>query len=192
MSLLLPDKKILIFQSSPPHTASTLLVNALYGLFEELQDKFILFDYRNEPTVILDYKIETEFADKNIVIVKTHNTNIEKLTSLYKDKYELFFVCSQRIKHNLFIDRKYLNYPNVDVFHYSELNETQENTLSDIIDNIYNRVYRLLSKYDFIKLNKEGSYKRVNNMNQMYNEIKENPFSYIDLFYHIHGSHRNR
>lgn len=33
---------ILIIQTSPTHTASTLLVNALYGLIPELNDKKIM------------------------------------------------------------------------------------------------------------------------------------------------------
>ena len=185
-------KKILIFQASPAHTASTLLVNALYGMIEELQYKHIFFDEPNQPTILLDYKLENEFADKNIMIVKTHNTNIDKLTTLYKDTYNLFFICSQRIKENLVIDRKYLNYKNVFVFHFAEINETPENTVSNIIDTIYNRVYPLLSNYECIKLNKEGGIKRINDMNKRCEEIKETPFSYVDSFYHLHGSHRNR
>mgnify|MGYP000096119788 CR=1 FL=1 len=35
--------RLLIFQNSPTRTASTLLVNALYGLIPELYDKKVFF-----------------------------------------------------------------------------------------------------------------------------------------------------
>jgi hypothetical protein len=189
----LPQKKILIFQVSPPHTASTVLVNALYGIIEDLRDQPVFFyDYSIEPYIILDNRLEKEFAEKNIVIVKTHNTNIDSLINLCKDTYELFFICSQRVKENLCIDQKYMKYKNVHVFNFVELNETSENTLLNIIDNIYDRLYRFLSEYECIKLNKENGIKRVCDMNKIYDEIRKKPFTYVNTFYHIHGSHRNR
>jgi hypothetical protein len=183
------SKKLLIIQTSPPHTASTLLVNALYGLIDELEDKNIFF---NKDAEQLDEIIEKDFGDKNIAVIKTHNTNIDKLINVYKDKYDLYFVCSQRPKHNLYIENKYLSYKNVVIFNFVELNETSENTIPKIIDTIYDRVYNLLSKYEFIKLNKENGIQRINNMNTVYKEIKNKPFSYVDPFFEIHGSHRNR
>lgn len=183
------SKKILIIQTSPPHTASTLLVNALYGLIDELKDKNIFFNGDAEE---LDEIIEKDFSDKNIIVIKTHNTNIDKLINIHKNKYDIYFICSQRIKHNVYIEKKYNTYKNVVIFNFIELNETSENTIPKIIDTIYARVYNLLSKYDFIKLNKESGIKRINNMNKVYNEIKNKPFSYVDPFFEIHGSHRNR
>jgi hypothetical protein len=183
------SKKILIIQTSPPHTASTLLVNALYGIIEELNDTSIFYDEKAE---FIDDIIEKKFYNKNIAVIKTHNTNIEKLTNIYKDKYELYFICSQRLKHNLYIEKKYLSYTNVVIFNFIELNETTLNDIPKIINNIYNHLNNLLSKYEFVKLNKETGIERIHNMNKIYDEIKSKPFSYVDPFFEIHGSHRNR
>ena len=172
-------KKILIIQTSPQHTASTFLVNALYGVIEKLKDIPITFESH-------DY-----FDD--ISIFKCHDTNIDNLIKKYKNIYdELYFVCSQRIEYNLYIDAKYASYSNVIIFDYVELNETNENTIPNIIDNIYNKLQNLLSKHAFITLNKQTAIERILNMNKKCNEIKNKSFNYIDLFFHIHGSHRNR
>jgi hypothetical protein len=179
------SKKILIIQTSPEHTASTFLVNALYGIIEELKDKKIIG--------LWNENFKNEF--NNIILVKSHNLNIDNLIKIYADYYNLYFICSERKERNLYIDSKYKLYNNVIVFDYFELNETSKNTIPNIINNIYNKVHKLLFKYiesDFIKLNKENGINRIIDMNNRYNEIKENPFEYIDEFYEIHGSHRKR
>ena len=38
---------------------------------------------------------------------------------------------------------------------------------------------------------KKNMEQRIINMNKLYEEIKDKPFSYEDKFYGIHGSHRN-
>jgi hypothetical protein len=45
---------------------------------------------------------------------------------------------------------------------------------------------------DKIVLDKSTCIQRINAMNVRYEEIKHKPFTYIDDFYEIHGSHRNR
>lgn len=178
------EKKILIIQTSPKHTASTFLVNALYGFFQELNNKKILF--LNETNFIYEDNFN------NIGIVKSHNTNIDELIEKYESKYELYFICSQRLTKNLYISKKYETYKNVLVFMFTELNETKENSIENIINNIHNKISILLSKHEFIILNKETAIERILNMNKRYDEIKNKPFEFIDPFYEIHGSHRNR
>lgn len=192
------SKKILIIQTSPCRiknigTCSTILVNALYGMIEELHEKNIIGFYTatNKQSITDNIKIIEENF-KNVAVIKYHEHNINLLTKMYGDKYELFFICSQRPSCNLFIEKKYKSYKNVVIFNYIELNETNENTLQNILDNIYNRLYRLFSNCVFIKLNKEIAINRITNMNKRYEEIKHLPFSYIDPFFEIHGSHRNK
>ena len=60
------------------------------------------------------------------------------------------------------------------------------------IDNIYNRISHLFSNHGFIKFNKKTALNRIINMNKKYEEIKNKPFSYVDPFFEIHGSHRNK
>jgi len=172
------EKKILIIQTSPYHTASTFLINALYGFVPCLLKKPILG--------IWDKDWENQVDD--IIIIKCHNTNIDELISTYSNKYNLYFLCSERPDSNLILDPKYKLYDNVIMFQYSELNETDVNTLPDIIHTIYNRIKNTIN----IELNIENAIQRIEDMNKRYEEIKNEPFAYIDQFFELHGSHRYR
>ena len=167
--------RLCIFQTSPVHTASTFLVNAIYGLIPELFDKKIIGCWENNF--------------ENIIAVKCHNTNIDELINNYKEKYNLVFICSQRPAKNSLIDNKYQSYKNVIIFNFCELNETNENTLIQIVDNLFNKIKIVLPD---IALDKTKCIERIQLMNKRYQEIKDEPFSYIDPFFEIHGSHRNR
>ena len=175
-------KQILIIQTSPPRTASTLLVNALYGIINELKDKNILGTWSK------DWKS----THTSIIVLKCHNINIDSLIKEYGNKYHLYFVCSERPILKKVINQKYKKYPNVISFYYRDLLETPSNTLTKITDNIYNRVSNLLSKHKNITLNKQNGLNRIIEMNKKYIEIKDKPFDYVDPFFEIHGSHRDR
>ena len=176
--------KTLIVQCSIPHTASTLLVNAIYGLIPKLNDKDVLWVSKLEKN-----NCESYFQGQDIVVIKTHNTNIDEITEMWGDKYNLFFICSQRCEYNKFIDANYKSYDNVIIFDYNELNETDDNNLDSIVDTIYNRI---LEKIPYLIMNKETCKERIIGMNNCYKEIENRPFSYFDTFYKIHGSHRGR
>ena len=171
--------KLLIIQTSPCHTGSTLLVNALYGLIPECSNKKIIGLWAKD--------FEKNF--ENIIIVKCHNTNIDELIEKY-NKYKVVFVCSERPQKNKLIDPKYKKYNNTIVFSYKELNETNNNSLVKIVDNIYKKVKKVLP--EDIQLDKTKCIERINNMNIRYQKIKDKPFTYVDPFFEIHGSHRNR
>ena len=121
--------------------------------------------------------------------IKTHNTNIDEITKLWGDKYNLFFICSERYEYNKLIDPKYKLWDNVIVFEYNELNETVDNTLDSIVDNIYNKIF---DKIPHLTMDKMTCKYRIDGMNLCYEEIKSKSFDYVVEFYHIHGSHRNR
>jgi len=176
------NKKILIIQTSPMHTGSTLLVNILYGLFESLKDKKIIFKCNDT----------WELNAGKITILKSHDINIDELINKYSSRYKLYFVCSERPLKNLLIDSKYKSYKNVISFYYNELNETPQNPLSKIVDNVGRRVFAMLKNCQNITINVSNGIKRISDMNAKYEEIKDLPFSYIDDFYEIHGSHRGR
>ena len=173
------DKNILIIQTSPHHTASTFLINALYGITNENYDKAIIKIW--DTNYILNKKVN---------IVKNHVFNIDELTQKYGQDYNLFFIGSERKNKNKLIQSKYKNYKNFLIFQYEELLETNENTLSDIIDNIYNKLLNLLPRTTV--LSKENAINRITMMNERYESIKNKPFSYVDPYYELHGSHRNR
>jgi hypothetical protein len=171
--------KTFIIQTSPKHTASTLLVNAIYGLIPELFDKKIIG--------IWDNNFENYF--ENIIAVKNHDTDIDELIQKYDKDYNLVFICSERQEKNYLIDEKYKLYNNVVIFDFNELNETGDNTLIQIVDNIYNKIKKLLPN---VVMNTTKCLERIILMNIRCDEIKNKPFSYIDDFFELHGSHRNR
>jgi hypothetical protein len=176
--------KTLIIQTSPYHTASTFLVNAIYGLIPELVNTKIIG--------IWDEDIESYFD--NIIVLKCHDTNIDGLIKKYDKFYNLLFICSERQEKNYMIDDKYKKYNNVIVFDFNELNELNDNTLPKIVDNIYCKFDNMLCNLNItnIDLNKENCIERLTQMNRRYEEIKHKPFTYVDDFFEIHGSHRDR
>jgi hypothetical protein len=198
--------RLLIFQNSPTRTASTLLVNALYGLIPELYDKNVFFHTMShahaectregtiEPGSDVNYCkncIPNNFDDyiENIIIIKTHNINIDHLYDLYSNNYKVVFICSERKTLNFCINPKYKSYNNVLTFDFDELNETANNTLVEIANHIYSKVKILLPE---IELDKTKCHGRINLMNARYNEIRKMDFSYIDPYFHLHGSHCHR
>ena len=179
--------KTLIIQTSPQHTASTFLINALYGLIPELSNKRVIGDWNfKNGDAWIDNKFEDYFDD--IIILKCHNTDIDELIIKYNQNYKLYFICSERNQLNLKISDKYKLYNNVVVIDFDELNESSINPLPNIMQNLYNKIHNMLN----IELNIESGINRIIRMNARYEEIKELSFDYIDPFFEIHGSHRNR
>lgn len=169
--------KTLIIQTSPYRTASTFLVNALYGLIPALQNAKIIGYWEDN--------FEQYFGD--VIVLKHHNVHIDELMLKY-NKYKLYFVCSERKEHGIAIDPKFKFYDNVCVFDFDELNETPNNQLSHIIQNIHNK----FSSMTKMTVDLSGGIRRINAMNARYKEIRHYPFEYIDEFFEIHGSHRSR
>jgi hypothetical protein len=103
-------------------------------------------------------------------------------------EYNPIFVCSER--NNLTINAKYKSYNNVVIIPYNDLNETDILPINIIVDKVYNSLINIIPRS--IVLNKENAILRIQNMNAKYEEIKSHPFKYVDVHYHLHGSHRNR
>ena len=70
-----------------------------------------------------------------------------------------------------------------------ELLETKDNSIQNIVDSSYEKLSLFLP--DEIHLSKESAINRINNMNNVYEEIKDYDFSYINEFFALHGHHRN-
>jgi hypothetical protein len=173
--------KTLIIQSSFPRSASTLLVNALYGMTPGLEDKNVMW---NDFNHYYNYNY-----DNDVIVIKNHNVNIDDIIHLFKNKYRLYFICSERRDAGERFESKYHTYKNVAIFDFNDLNETETNPLEHILQTIHSRVSRLISHVAFNRL---GGLKRVTEMNERYEEIAHMPFSYVDPLYQIHGSHRSR
>ena len=174
------ENPTIIIQASPYHTASTLLVNAIYGL--------VPF-FKRHRIVCADEIDALKYTRNNLLIVKTHylnfNRQVEQTTKLNMTP---IFICSERPDKNYLIPEEYRNWENVIIFNYNELNETPENSIENIVDNIIKKINDIFP----FELDREGCITRIREMNARYNEIKDQPFEYIDPFYEIHGSHRNR
>lgn len=171
-----------IIQYSPTRTASTVLCNILYGLY-----------YDNHKVVYADGIQLSESLNSNFII-KTHclNTNIDEIISSNL-KYKLFFIVSERPEINQIIDNKYKNYNNVLRFSYTnELNETPDFPISNIVINVNNKLKQFLPKKIHPIMPINNAINRIIDMNKLYSQIKNESFDFIDDYYHIHGSHRNR
>ncbi|MFC1670636.1 hypothetical protein ACFL20_09595 [Spirochaetota bacterium] len=132
-----------------------------------------------------------EYIDDEL-ITKTHDVDIDRWIENYSNIYNLFFICSERDEK---YDLKYYNYDNVLIINYSDLLETDNNSLENIINNIYAKLYDFLPKIFFPDIKEKAiknAIERIQKMNQLYETIKDKPFSYVNTFYHLHGSHRNR
>ncbi len=179
------NKMNIIIQTSLPHTGSTVLINMLHG-----------FIIKNEPVhhVAHFYNISkriynnNHIHNNNVNIFKLHEPNIDEFIEMFSDKYNLYFVCSER--GDKVIDKKYHDYKNVLIFNYDELLETETYSVEDIVGNAYDKLCSFLPSD--IVLNKEDAIDRIQQMNLVYEEIKDKPFSYIDHFFELHGSHRKR
>ena len=165
--------KTLIIQSSFPRSASTLLVNILYGLILGLQDQPVLWnDFRNYygPPI-----------SGPVTVFKTHETNLGDLDFLLSKKYNTFFVCSEREQH---FAEGLKTQPNVAILDYSDLLVP--------LDEVCERVHAVISDMiPHLSLSIPNCIDRVISMNQRYAEIADKPFSYVDPFYQLHGSHRS-
>ena len=192
-SYFYPKKKIMIVQSSPIGTGSTVLVNILNGLI--CSERCVYFDYgffdllEKKHINLNNFKIfERDFLVNDINIIKTHNLNLDVISKTFSKKYHVYFVCSERDK--LKIDSKYYQQQNVVVFNYDDLLETDKNTVENIINYVTSKLYQVLPKT--IELNEKNAAIRIKNMNSLYEFIKDKPFTFVNRFYHLHGSHRNR
>jgi hypothetical protein len=171
--------KIRIIQSSETRTGSTLLTNILYGLF--CYDKDVCFSNINTTKIL-----ETNF------IIKTHQIDLNTIQKKIIN-YNLFFVCSERPQINRKLKPVHKTKVNYILFDYTkDLLIQDTKTIIDVVKYVKLKLETKLPE-DIMKLaNVELASKRIEEMNEYYETIKDKPFSFFDKHYHIHGSHRNR
>ena len=170
-----------IIQSSHPGTGSTLLLNLIHGFLSPHEE----------------IHVDTNSLIHKFLITKTHETNIEELEKRYS-QYKLFFIMSERndSKIKCPINKEYIKKSNVLVINYDKLVETDNNSIKNIIDYVFNKFIDFIPKElkpqkdnDLIKDDME---KRMNLLNETVTQMKDKDFSEWDRFTGIHGSHRNR
>jgi len=172
---------IKIIQSSHPRTGSTLLLNLIHGFISPLEK----------------YHWNTESLIEKFLITKTHNINITEFEDKYP-QYKLFFIMSERddgkVKRK--VPDEYKKKSNVLVIDYNKLLETNDNTINNIVDYMFNELNKFIPKE--LKPNKsddsikDDMKKRMNKVNEAVELMKNKPFSECDPLTGIHGSHRNR
>lgn len=176
------NKPIRIIQCSHPGSGSTVLSNLLMAYFQ--------------PYEKLAWMGKAHY-DKNIlhnnIVVKTHHKKLEEWNQIFDNKYELFFIISDRNDYDW---SEYKDYKNILFIKYNEILETDSNTLSIISNNIFKKCEKLLPNnfmiYNRSNISIQNGINRINNMNKRYSVIKDKPFEFVDEYYQIHGSHRNK
>lgn len=175
------DMNTKIIQTSPSHTGSTVLVNLIYGLLE--------------PESPVEYRGSRRKFTEEKLIIKTHDQNIDTIMQDLKE-YDLYFVMSERDdeKEQKLINQKFRKYENVLIFDYTELVETKNKSLQEICENAERKLTSFLPQVIMqqAKGDLKQMHERISSMNKRYQEIKKEGFSYVDPFYHLHGSHRDR
>jgi hypothetical protein len=160
-----------IIQASFPRAASTLLVNALYGLIVGMQDRPVIFnDFIHMPM---------PHAREPVTIYKTHETNLADLADP-----NTYFICSERSGHNRFAEQ-FRHDPYISILDYADVTRPPASLCSHLAAIVAAMLPdQLLSVGNCIA--------RIHEMNQRYEQIKYLPFDYVDPFYQLHGSHRLR
>jgi hypothetical protein len=171
-------KPYLILQAGISRTGSTVIANLIQGFISK--DEKLLGYWNNA------YNLDR--FHRKVNIAKTHLIDFDPIIDRLKDQFELFFVVSERDDKK--IDPKYYCYTNVIIFDYTELLETPEYNTTQLTEHIYNRLRDFFPPD--IQMNKDHGLQRLIEMNNYYQQIKDQPFSYVNYFYQLHGSHRTK
>lgn len=174
------SKRIVIISPCPPRTGSTFLYNAICGFIKP-----------NDKTLATDNPSDILAEIENLPIVKTHMLDINKWQQWADDNnINIFFISIYRPKLKRTLPQKYSSWNNFINFNYEDILETENYSLTDIVDFLYKKIRQLLPSE--ILMDKDSCLNRLINMNKMVEKMKTLPFSEYEEFYHIHGSHRNR
>lgn len=178
------NKPCKIIQTSPQHTGSTVLVNLIHGFLLPREG----VKYLSHLATATE---RNEYINKYFII-KTHDIRIDNFIKDFKN-CNMYFIVSLRDNYDR-IDSKYQKYDNVLIIDYSEINETEENSLKNIVNVVFNKLKTFLPNDILPKKNdteiKNSMFDRIASMNKTYEEIRHKSFEYHDKFYHIHGNHR--
>lgn len=169
--------KYRLIQTSPHGTGSTLLANIVTGLFHD-----------KEAIHWISLKKSYGVKLKNFV-TKVHKLDIDKWIEEQPSDLKLFFIVSEREKR---IDDKYRSYDNVVIFPYTKLLETDKNSIEEIVNHVHQKLCELLPDELSSQMQIDRAIKRVKDMNEYYDTIKHKPMSFLNEYYHLHGSHRGR
>lgn len=170
-------KPVVILQTSPIRTGSTLLTNLVYG--------FLCYHRSVSGFWSLDQSFQ---IDPTVTIFKTHILDLDKLAQVFS-AYDVYFVCSFRDQKRIPIEY----YPDLNIIvfdYYCDLLETPSNPLPAIVANVFTKLQPFLPSH--LVMSKKNALKRIHEMNHQNEIMKNMPFGYINRHYELHGSHRDR
>ena len=172
-----------------PHTGSTLVANINTGFLEH--DKPIHFKSLrfNSEEVISD------FLDPHTqrLTLKAH-TNVNKFLQIVNEFPDANFVTINRAEHEQIQDR----FHNVCVLAYNKLLyrskslPNAEYSLDQVLHYVADNYQSKFEGFSEFFKNFDSCKKRILEMDEKYEEIKNLSFSCFDNFFHIHGSHKNK
>lgn len=167
-------KPILIIQTSHVRTGSTVLTNVLYGLLAHRMPVQGFWEWTDVPKFS---------SGDNVTIWKSHLLDIDALAARFSRSHQVYFVCSEREQ----LKMPPYSYPNVIILQYALLAQPSPEAVVDcVLAKLRNQLPAT------IILSRENAVERLKNMNERYESIQDKSFDYIDPFYELHGSHRNR
>ena len=175
-------KPIRRIQLSHPGSGSTVLSNLLMAFFQPY-----------ENVVFMGKNYYTENIVHDNIVIKTHDKSIIDWNNKFSDKYDLYYIISDRHDYDW---SEYYNQEKFLFINYEELLEKPNNSIEKISENVFKKIDNFLPQefmiYNRKHISIQNGINRINNMNKRYAEIKDKPFEFVDKYYQIHGSHRNR
>ena len=186
MKSIIPEG-VKIIQMSPPRTGSTLLLNIVHGL------------YAPDNPVIYWHKWSDTPPKGEAGIIKTHDCSYKAWAENFPD-HKLYFVCSERreikalipLENNICIDNEFVLHNNVVVFRYDELLYAKSPAIVQMVERktVVERIANRLKSIIPLPQDLSSAIDRTMKMDALCDELKNEPFSYWDKHYGIHGSHR--
>lgn len=180
------DNKLII--NTRDGTGSTLVINIVLGFFEP--DQPVTGITKHQKQLIKERKFRQVFDNfSSRMVLKAH---FPEMFNYIDTKYITIH------RENKPMSNKIYNRDNILVLEYSELlykskyNPHSNKSVEQVVNYVANEIENKFPDIKITEHQRKSSHGRVLNMDKVYESIKHKPFRYVDKFYHIHGSHRNR
>ena len=186
-----------IFQASIGMSGSTLLSNILIGLFEgaDATYSFLEQDWKTHFAGDMDAPINST------VVTKTHVINVDDIVERYSGiaqdgKFERIFVVSSS-RGEAHIDDKYCDATNqynqfVLCLDYEDFTYKQPADMAKSVSFVRRRLVEAFPYFANIAFDEEQTVKRLEEMAQVMEQMKDEKFGKMDQKFGIHGHHKGR
>jgi hypothetical protein len=172
-----------------PHTASTLVANINTGFMEAREPILFAGGLSKSSHGI------TKFINSERLTLKGHSP-VDVFLKRIKEFSDssLYFVFVNRPNR----DQIQGDYSNVIVLDYNKLLYRSESlpdaqySLDEVLNYVLDIYTSKMKDFDRYSKNLHLCKSRILKMDERYSEIKNLSFDYVDPFFHIHGSHKNK